>query len=462
MSQKTNHKEIPKLSKEVIDLIKNFPNYYIYGKILVFGEPIWIWPSSINPDLTESQKALIEEKITNDELRKRYKLYGLCPECQQPNTWASEYKQDLWCQSCNAKHFKEEFNKNRWTSGNQKIDEFIKDSQQGATNRLQAIEWIHPDKLKIDKEFLEKGGFGDVYRVEWSDGYITNWNIKSKEWERTQETHLLDGNFFAIKVFKKNSRGSQQLIQDMLHEIRHYLSFATYRIVQCFGITQDPKSGDYAIMLTHTGETLSSYIKSNKSLNFKTKVGLLNCIASGLKSIHEKELVHRDFHDGNILVANHQNGIYSYIIDLGLCRKEDEKDRDYGSPKYLPPEYFEKSQYKRPADVYAFGIVAHLLFTGKFPFKDCNWGWKKIRGKVIRDKWLNFQENTNLPPLLMKLIKDCCDRNPSKRPPAEFLEVITERWSKDIGFYGEEFVNKTSEFYQQYEEMEKKGNKNGN
>jgi eukaryotic-like serine/threonine-protein kinase len=127
-------------------------------------------------------------------------------------------------------------------------------------------------------------------------------------------------------------------------------------------------------MLTHTGETLSSYITSNKSLNFKKKMGLLNCIASGLMSIHELGLVHRDFHDRNILIANHQNGIYPYIIDLGLCRKEDEKDRDkyYGLPQYLPPEYFQNqnSQYKRPADVYAFGIVTHLLLTGKLPFKE--------------------------------------------------------------------------------------------
>jgi len=142
--------------------------------------------------------------------------------------------------------------------------------------------------------------------------------------------------------------------------------------VQCFGITQYPKSGDYAMVLTHSGETLKNYIESNKSLNFKIKVGLLSCMASGLMSIHELGLVHRDFHDRNILVANHQNGIYPYIIDLGLCRREDEKDRNkyYGLPQYLPPEYFKYVQYKRPADVYAFGIIAYFLFTGKFPFRE--------------------------------------------------------------------------------------------
>jgi hypothetical protein len=93
MSQETNHEEIPKLSKEVVDLIKDFPNYYDdHDKVWVFGEPICVGSLSINSDLTESQKALIEEKITNEELRKRYKDYGLCSECQQPNTWVHDGK----------------------------------------------------------------------------------------------------------------------------------------------------------------------------------------------------------------------------------------------------------------------------------------------------------------------------------------------------------------------------------
>jgi hypothetical protein len=35
--------------------------------------------------LTEEQKSLIEKLIPNEELRERYKKYGLCKECSQPN-----------------------------------------------------------------------------------------------------------------------------------------------------------------------------------------------------------------------------------------------------------------------------------------------------------------------------------------------------------------------------------------
>src|ERR1051325_10880093 len=91
-----------KLSDDVINQIKDFKHSY-----------------NLFFDLTDEQKSLIDELIPNEELRKRYKKYGLCKECSQPNTSFYEY---TWCQSCNSKHFQNDFNK--WTSGNKEIDKF--------------------------------------------------------------------------------------------------------------------------------------------------------------------------------------------------------------------------------------------------------------------------------------------------------------------------------------------------
>src|SRR5947199_6394307 len=97
----------PKLSENVINQIKDFIFY----------------------NLTKEQKSLIDELIPNEESRERYKKYGLCKECSQPNTGV--YYRHGWCQSCNSKHFQQEFNK--WTSGNKEIDEFIQKFQLNAT-----------------------------------------------------------------------------------------------------------------------------------------------------------------------------------------------------------------------------------------------------------------------------------------------------------------------------------------
>src|SRR3989441_2643853 len=98
-----------------------------------------------------------------------YKKYGLCGECSQLNTGRK------WCQSCNSKHFQQDFNK--WTSGNKEIDEFIQKFQLNATCYEEVLEWIPYEKFS-NIEYLAKGGFGTVHKAEWIDGYITRyWNI---------------------------------------------------------------------------------------------------------------------------------------------------------------------------------------------------------------------------------------------------------------------------------------------
>src|SRR3954471_2675141 len=106
-----------KLSEDVINQLKDFDPY----------------------NLTEEQTSLIDELIPNVELRERYKNHGLCEECSQLNTDSDKFSLYGWCQSCNSKHFQQDFNK--WTSGNKEIDEFIQQFQLNATCSEEVLEW---------------------------------------------------------------------------------------------------------------------------------------------------------------------------------------------------------------------------------------------------------------------------------------------------------------------------------
>ncbi|CAB4438297.1 unnamed protein product [Rhizophagus irregularis] len=67
-----------------------------------------------------------------------------------------------------------------------------------------------------------------------------------------------------------------------------------------------------------------------------------------LKVIHESNLIHGDFHDGNILMSDNYNEIF--IIDLGLCKPiSDLQDSNnnvngtYGVLPYMAPEILRKN-----------------------------------------------------------------------------------------------------------------------
>src|SRR5436305_796916 len=178
-------KEI-KLSDDVIEQIKDFDRYRY---------------------LTEEQKLLIDKLILNEELKKRYKMYGLCKECNQLNTYYD------WCQPCNAKRFQQNFQ--NWTSGNHNIDEFIQKTQLKGRNNFEVIEWVEYNRFE-NVEYLAKGGFGTTYKAIWRDGYIRSWDSKNNQWKR--EDIYLHGHPVALKCL----HNSQDITAEFLREVRSF------------------------------------------------------------------------------------------------------------------------------------------------------------------------------------------------------------------------------------------------
>src|SRR6266496_5121625 len=92
----------------------------------------------------------------------------------------------------------------------------------------------------------------------------------------------------------------------------------------------------------------------------------------GLYNIHEKELIHRDLHIGNILSFSHTN---TRITDMGLCRPADynklentNNNNVYGVLPYIAPEILRGQIYTKAADVYSFGIIMYEVISGLPPY----------------------------------------------------------------------------------------------
>src|SRR4051812_46911380 len=98
---------------------------------------------------------------------------------------------------------------------------------------------------------------------------------------------------------------------DFLQEIVYHKLIRS-NVVKCFGISQDPKTKNFILVMEYISER-NNYSTSNKH-------GMLRDLISGLGLIHEQGLVHKDFHSGNVLGGK-------YITDLGLCRPVDEEDK---------------------------------------------------------------------------------------------------------------------------------------
>jgi hypothetical protein len=109
---------------------------------------------------------------------------------------------------CSAIYFQQDFD--NWTSGNDNIDKLIQDTQLLAHyDASKALEWISYDRF-YNIEYIEKGGFGKVYKANWIDGCIDKWDNKNQNWKRYDE------NMF---VALKSLNDSKNITSEFMNEV---------------------------------------------------------------------------------------------------------------------------------------------------------------------------------------------------------------------------------------------------
>ncbi|RGB27096.1 kinase-like domain-containing protein [Rhizophagus diaphanus] len=367
----------------------------------------------------ESAEEVDGKIIYMKDLEKRKQVYGICGECNEPGTG------EVWCQPCNAKRFKNNFK--IWTSGNKDIDEFIQQLQLNAVHYRNYIEWIPFEKFK-DITYITRGGFGKIYSAEWPEGCIFTWDIVNQKWKR----------YYNIKVALKSLDNSSCISTEFLNEIKTHLQIYLWDIIQCYGITQDPNTKDYIMVLAYCENgNLRNYYMNNES-NYSTKIEILRRIASGLLDIHNSGKVHKDFHSGNILYNFHT----PYISDLGMCQpayneqSAARKNGIYGVLPYIAPEVLRGYQYTKASDIYSFGVMMNEYISEETPYNNIPHN-HALAINICKGFRSTIFEYT--PKLLADLITKCWDAKAENRPTAKELYQKLNK----IKYYGYDSDNES-------------------
>ncbi|RHZ71354.1 hypothetical protein Glove_259g6 [Diversispora epigaea] len=370
----------------------------------------------------------------------------ICPECNQEYTITVH----RWCKPCCSKHFQNDFN--NWTSGDDKIDKFIQDTQLNANDHLEVIEWIPYDRFKDVKQ-IGKGGFGTIHYARWIDGRIRKWNIENQQWKR-------DRNYGEVEVALKKFDNFVNF-NDVLNEMAIHLKInRRYASVKFYGITQDPETYSYMMVLEYAKDgNLREYLKINfNNISWFQKLFNLTVLSSRLMNIHEEDIVHHDFHPGNILSDGFNYSDNLQISDFGLSKLIGtnpicpEKKNVVGVLPYIAPEVLSgDEEYTKAADVYSFGIISYEIVTGFPPYPDIPHN-KDLAMKICNGLRPKIPFRT--PKLITIMIMRCWDARVTHRPT--FKELKNELWKyhDDYNDYLDEGKNEDEEIVIQIEEAE--------
>ncbi|RHZ61627.1 hypothetical protein Glove_346g143 [Diversispora epigaea] len=308
-------------------------------------------------------------------------------------------------------------------SGNINIDDFIKGTQ-SSKNRIgdRFLEWVPFKEFKNVKK-IGQGGFSQIFKATWkfSDGIGNNGRVRRP------------GREIALKVINN----SQNVDTEFLNELKHTFQFGSrlscrYKenIIKCYGVTQDPQTKNYAFVLEYIPNgDLHHYIHKNfENFTWKSKICYLNDIIGGILKIHDKKIIHRDLHSGNIL-AKHE---YSTIIsDLGFSQPANidsnltRKSQIYGIIPYMAPELFKFQPYSYASDIYSIGMIMWQMTSGHRPFHDQEHGPKLILD-ILDGKRPEITEDT--PECWTNLMTRCWHPDPSRRPTIYEISKLSKNF----------------------------------
>lgn len=213
------------------------------------------------------------------------------------------------------------------------------------------------NQYRIIKQ-LGEGGFGKTYLAE--------------------DTHMPSGRHCVIKQLKPDAENSQiyQLIQERFQReaaILEDLGKGHPQIPTLYGYFREADKF-YLVQELIEGQTLTQKIHISGVMSESSVKSLLSELLPVFEYVHARRIVHRDVKPDNILIRVSDN--LPVLIDFGAVREtmgtvvnsqgQSTSSIVIGTPGYMPSE----QAAGRPifsSDLYALGLTAIYLLTGKIP-----------------------------------------------------------------------------------------------
>ncbi len=187
----------------------------------------------------------------------------------------------------------------------------------------------------------------------------------------------LIGKRVAVKVLRPELAAAEEQVARLLAEARAVNAIRHRGIVDIFGFGQVPDGRQYIIMEYLEGIALDAHLADRGRLSVTEALDILDEVLSALGAAHGAGVVHRDLKPSNIFLVLQPDGSrYVKLLDFGLAKMglptgrtaQTRTDMVVGTPEYMAPEQARGQPVGPMTDLYALGVVAFEMVTGRLPF----------------------------------------------------------------------------------------------
>jgi serine/threonine-protein kinase len=176
----------------------------------------------------------------------------------------------------------------------------------------------------------------------------------------------------------------------------------------------------YYVMPYVDGETLRAKLARDGEFPVADAVRILREVADALSYAHGHGVVHRDVKPENVMLS----GRHALVMDFGVAKAVSEATGAQslttvgvalGTPTYMAPEQATADPHvDHRADIYAVGVMAYELLTGRPPFTG-NTPQQVIAAHVTQAPDHVTRHRAAVPAPLAELVMRCLEKKPADR-----------------------------------------------
>ncbi|XP_042438038.1 serine/threonine-protein kinase PEPKR2-like [Zingiber officinale] len=228
----------------------------------------------------------------------------------------------------------------------------------------------------------------------------------------------VDGKEFACKTLRKDGDETVHREVEIMQHISGHPGIVTLKAV-----FEDEKSFHLVMELCYGGRLIDQINKEVRYSEQRAAI-LLKELVTIIKYCHEMGVVHRDIKPENILLT--ASGKIK-LADFGLAVRFTTGQKlsgRAGSPAYVAPEVL-LGDYSEKVDIWAAGVLLHVLLVGALPFKGHS---REAVFEEIKFTELDFVSGTwaSVSDLAKDLVCRMLTRDTSKRITID--EILLHPW----------------------------------
>ena len=185
----------------------------------------------------------------------------------------------------------------------------------------------------------------------------------------------------AVKIMSPALAAHASFVRLFHREAQLAISLDHPNIVKVYDVGVDGPI-NYLVMELLEGRSLRHVVQGDRPLGLLRAAHFIRQLADALDHAHSRGVVHRDVKPANAFVGADDR---LTLVDFGIARAADgthlTMTHGIGTPEYMAPEIFDDELADRGldphdlavgADLYALGVVAYELLSGRLPFSGRN------------------------------------------------------------------------------------------